>query len=392
MKTLELDEKMQTKVSVNGLDDSVDYSTIQCNVSLKVICTSPYKEQERIKEKCEPYIAQLRENPRLFTLFQHLTHYHDILYTSGVELGPPSDHNDQVISALSIHMLNHIMKVSIPLFLPHRRATSTSPTPTPSAPRSGCSTSRPTSAFCRKKPSRRVCPSLRTPTWISPRRSRSPPFKTRASPVPPCFCCVPIATTRSSSCIDCSLCCLARSTSSAGPSSTRNSAPSPTTARAARPTGRPISPGTTTVGAAARPLLADCFRVGVSFRGSTLRLYTDFYNSDWIIASPLSLKQIETRQGWDYLSSIEVLVVYGGDMIAMQNVDHLRGVLSNTNSPLVKNRNTDFSRLRESYLCEMQKYCRQTVFVNTALHSQILALFHRACFNPIVDSFCFHSL
>lgn len=124
--------------------------------------------------------------------------------------------------------------------------------------------------------------------------------------------------------------------------------------------------------------------MGVSFRGSTFRLYTDFYNSDLIIASPLSLKQIETRQGWDYLSSIEVLVVYGGDMIAMQNVDHLRGVLANTNSPLVKNRNTDFSRLRESYLCEMQKYCRQTVFVNTALTSQLLALFHRACFNPIV--------
>lgn len=157
----------------------------------------------------------------------------------------------------------------------------------------------------------------------------------------------------------------------------------PTPPRRASPTGKPISRAITTV-LLSSPSHADCFRVGVSFRGSTFRLYTDFYNSDLIIASPLSLKQIETRQGWDYLSSIEVLVVYGGDMIAMQNVDHLRGVLGNTNSPLVKNRNTDFSRLRESYLCEMQKYCRQTVFVNTALTSQLLALFHRACFNPIV--------
>lgn len=132
--------------------------------------------------------------------------------------------------------------------------------------------------------------------------------------------------------------------------------------------------------------------MGVSFRGQTLRLYTDFYNSDLIIASPLSLKQIETRQGWDYLSSLEVLVVFGGDMIAMQNVDHLRGVLANANRPLVQNRNTDFSRLRESYLAEMQQYCRQTVFVNTALSSQLLALFHRACFNPIVPSIRFFYL
>lgn len=37
MKTLKLDEKMQTKVSVNGLDDSVDYSSVQCDVALKVV-------------------------------------------------------------------------------------------------------------------------------------------------------------------------------------------------------------------------------------------------------------------------------------------------------------------------------------------------------------------
>lgn len=37
MKTLDLDDRMQTKVSVNGLDDSVDYSTVQGDVSLKVV-------------------------------------------------------------------------------------------------------------------------------------------------------------------------------------------------------------------------------------------------------------------------------------------------------------------------------------------------------------------
>lgn len=127
----------------------------------------------------------------------------------------------------------------------------------------------------------------------------------------------------------------------------------------------------------------DCFRVGISYRNRTFRFYTDFYNSDFIIASPLSLKQIEERQGWDYLSSIEVLVVYGADMIAMQNVDHLRGVIGNMNQTLTKNRNTDFSRLRESFLSDMQKYCRQSVFIGTVLTSPLLGLFHRECFNPL---------
>lgn len=43
MKTLDLDEKMQTKVSVNGLDDSVDYSAVQGDVSLKVVYSSIHR-------------------------------------------------------------------------------------------------------------------------------------------------------------------------------------------------------------------------------------------------------------------------------------------------------------------------------------------------------------
>ena len=89
-------------------------------------------------------------------------------------------------------------------------------------------------------------------------------------------------------------------------------------------------------------------------RGKTLRLFTDFYNSDLIIASPLSLKQIEDRQGFDYLSSVELAVVYGGDMMCMQNYDHLHCVLANSNATIKKDRNTDISRLREYFMNDMQ--------------------------------------
>ena len=95
--------------------------------------------------------------------------------------------------------------------------------------------------------------------------------------------------------------------------------------------------------------------MGLAVKGNTFRLYTDFYNSDIIIASPLSLKQIEDKQGFDYLSSVEVLVVYGGDMMCMQNYDHLRCVLENCNLTIKKDRNTDISRLREYFMNDLQK-------------------------------------
>lgn len=124
--------------------------------------------------------------------------------------------------------------------------------------------------------------------------------------------------------------------------------------------------------------------MGLAVKGNTFRLYTDFYNSDIIIASPLSLKQIEDKQGFDYLSSLEVLVVYGGDMMCMQNYDHLRCVLENCNLTIKKDRNTDISRLREYFMNDLQKYMRQSIFINCVLNSNLLALLHRHCFNPIV--------
>lgn len=131
----------------------------------------------------------------------------------------------------------------------------------------------------------------------------------------------------------------------------------------------------------------DCFRMGISISGKTFRMYTDFYNSDIVIASPLSLKQIEEKQGWDYLSSIEVCIVYGMDMIMMQNIDHLFGIVENCNKTISKDRNTDFSRLREYYLNDFQRYMRQTIFIGSILSSNLLGLFHRSCYNTIVYLF-----
>ena len=41
----------------------------------------------------------------------------------------------------------------------------------------------------------------------------------------------------------------------------------------------------------------DCFKVGVAVRGKVLRLYSDFYSSDIIIASPLGLRTVIGAEG-----------------------------------------------------------------------------------------------
>ena len=98
----------------------------------------------------------------------------------------------------------------------------------------------------------------------------------------------------------------------------------------------------------------------------------------------MALRQLEAKRGYDYLSSIEIAIVYGMDMICMQNAEHLRGVLEGLNHTINRDRNTDFSRLREYYLGDMQKYMRQTIFVGKNVNSTLIGLFHRCCFNPIV--------
>ena len=60
----------------------------------------------------------------------------------------------------------------------------------------------------------------------------------------------------------------------------------------------------------------DSFKLGISVSKKTLKLYTDFYSSDIIIASPLGLRLVTGVEGeggartdTDFLSSVEVVVV-----------------------------------------------------------------------------------
>lgn len=101
LQTLDIGDSFQIKVSTNGLDDTVDYSKPQPIIPIK----------SRIEPQCQSILQQIQQHPRLQLIFQSLTHYHDILYASGEEISKSSSHNSLVISALCIHLLNHVMKV-----------------------------------------------------------------------------------------------------------------------------------------------------------------------------------------------------------------------------------------------------------------------------------------
>lgn len=72
----------------------------------------------------------------------------------------------------------------------------------------------------------------------------------------------------------------------------------------------------------------DCFRIGIAVAKKTLKLYTDFYAADILIASPLGLRMIigsegEKKYEYDFLSSIEILILDHTDVFLMQNWEHV---------------------------------------------------------------------
>ena len=68
--------------------------------------------------------------------------------------------------------------------------------------------------------------------------------------------------------------------------------------------------------------------VGVAILQRGIRLYAPFYSSDILIASPLGLRTIiggegEKKRDFDFLSSIELLIIDQADIYLMQNWEHV---------------------------------------------------------------------
>lgn len=116
-----------------------------------------------------------------------------------------------------------------------------------------------------------------------------------------------------------------------------------------------------------------------------MKLYSSFYNSDIIVASPLGLRLAvdEAELGaFDYLSSLELVIVDQSDVMLMQNWEHVQWVFEHMSQLPAKTREEiDFSRVRHYFLNRQAKLFRQTVFFSSTINVDLNALFNRQCLN-----------
>ena len=129
----------------------------------------------------------------------------------------------------------------------------------------------------------------------------------------------------------------------------------------------------------------DCFRVGLAISKNTLKLFSDFYSADVIIASPLGLRTIIRSEGekqdFDFLSSIEILIMDQADAFLMQNWEHVTHIFDYLNLIPKQSHNTDFSRVRMSTVNGWSKYYRQTMLFSCIQTPEINGIFNKFCCN-----------
>lgn len=126
----------------------------------------------------------------------------------------------------------------------------------------------------------------------------------------------------------------------------------------------------------------DNFQLGVKLTRKSLKLFSAFYESDFIVASPLALRlAIEKDRDSDFLSSIEVLVVDQMDVMTMQNWDHLQFVMGHLNNIPRQSHDTDFSRVKQWYLDGQAAHLRQSILLSSYDAPEMRSLYSRQLVN-----------
>ncbi|KAI9021924.1 digestive organ expansion factor [Hyaloraphidium curvatum] len=130
----------------------------------------------------------------------------------------------------------------------------------------------------------------------------------------------------------------------------------------------------------------DNFKIGLKITRKAVKLFTDFFSSDIIVASPLGLRTVsEKARGkddiGDFLSSIQVAFLDQCDVFLMQNWEHVQHVFKNLNLIPKDPHGCDFSRVKQWCLDGKARFVRQTVIVSSLNSPDINALVKKSCHN-----------
>ncbi|XP_066595033.1 U3 small nucleolar RNA-associated protein 25 homolog [Prorops nasuta] len=130
----------------------------------------------------------------------------------------------------------------------------------------------------------------------------------------------------------------------------------------------------------------DTFKIGISVTKKTLKLYSEFYSSDIIISSVLGLRLLigaegEEERDYDFLASIELLILDQTELFHMQNWDHLIHMFDHLHLQPKNPHGTDFSGVRSWCINGCAKYYRQTLIFSSIQLPEIHAIFNKICYN-----------
>ncbi|WVR09518.1 hypothetical protein IAU60_006586 [Kwoniella sp. DSM 27419] len=132
----------------------------------------------------------------------------------------------------------------------------------------------------------------------------------------------------------------------------------------------------------------DNFRFGIKITRKAWRVVMmpaneeKLLDCDILISSPLGFKMAAEREdSTDLLSSIEMVVVDGVDVMQMQNWEHVQYIFTHMNQIPKSPHGCDFSRVKPWYLEQQAKYLRQTVLLSRYDTPEARALFNKQCHN-----------
>lgn len=115
-------------------------------------------------------------------------------------------------------------------------------------------------------------------------------------------------------------------------------------------------------------------------KGVAVKLFTEFYHSDIILASPLGLQlAMEEKRDTDFLSSLDMVILDQADVLLMQNWDHVSEALGLMGKPPRDDHNTDFSRVRPYFLENQASRFRQNILLSRFLDPLMSAAFNKSC-------------